>query len=143
MAKSYYPNNLYIESKKVLVAGGGVAAERKIKTLLSFSARVVAVSPRFTAGIYRLSRKVELIQRNYNRGDLNRVVLAIAATDDPVVNHAIYLDAKQKKIMVNVVDCLKLCSFVAPSVIKRGPLVVSISTSGKAPGFSKELRLRL
>jgi precorrin-2 dehydrogenase/sirohydrochlorin ferrochelatase len=143
MPKSYYPINLDVSGKKCLVVGGGKVAQRKIKTLLNFGARVVAVAPRFTAGISRLSGKVKLIPRKYKSGDLTHAALAIVATDDPVVNRKISADARRSGVLVNVIDQPALCSFIAPSVIKRGPLVVSISTSGQSPAFAKALRLKL
>lgn len=141
--KNYYPVNLDIEGKKALVVGGGEVAERKIKTLLNFGARVVAIAPSFTAGISRLAGKIKLVRRKYKKSDIQGATLVIAATDNLLVNRKISNDAKQNKILVNVIDQPKLCSFIAPAVIKQGPLVVSISTSGETPAFAKALRLRL
>lgn len=143
MAKKYYPIYLDITNKKVLVVGGGPVAERKIKTLLGFGGKVVAVAPNFTSGLCRLASRVKLVRRRYIKSDLQGIELVIAATDDQAVNKAVTQDARQHKVLVNVVDQPKLCSYILPSVIKRGPLVISISTSGEAPGYAKELRLRL
>ena len=102
-------------------------------------------APEPTGGIARLAKsgKVKLARRKYRSSDLKEAALVIAATDDGEVNRRVALDAKKNKILVNVIDRPELCSFIAPSVIKRGPLVVSISTSGNAPAFSKALRLKL
>ncbi|MBI5079040.1 bifunctional precorrin-2 dehydrogenase/sirohydrochlorin ferrochelatase [Candidatus Saganbacteria bacterium] len=145
MVKSYYPINLDIDGKKCVVVGGGRVAERKVVALLRFGAAVVVVSSSFTAKLRCLARerRIELIRRRYRAGDLSGAILAIAATDDPAANEKISEDAEKGKILVNVVDKPSLCSFIAPSIIKRGPLMVSISTSGQAPALSKALRVKL
>lgn len=145
MPKSYYPVNLDVENKKCVVVGGGKVAERKIAALLKFGVQVLAVSPEFTRRIRRLaaSGKIEIFRRTYRRKDVRGAVLVIAATDDPELNRSVADDARRARALVNVVDQPALCSFIAPSVIKRGPLVVSISTSGQAPALSKKLRLKL
>jgi precorrin-2 dehydrogenase/sirohydrochlorin ferrochelatase len=44
---------------------------------------------------------------------------------------------------VNVVDTPGLCNFIVPSVIKRGPLTIAISTSGVSPALSRSIRREL
>ena len=41
---------------------------------------------------------------------------------------------------LNVVDVPSECNFIAPSVVKRGPLVFAISTGGTSPAFAKAVR---
>ncbi|MBI5399662.1 bifunctional precorrin-2 dehydrogenase/sirohydrochlorin ferrochelatase [Candidatus Saganbacteria bacterium] len=141
----YYPLNLDVENKKCVVIGGGEVAERKVKTLLDFNASIVVISTSFTPGLVKLGKngKIKLCKRKFRDKDINQALLVIAATDDKVVNERVSALAQKSKILVNVIDQPSLCSFIAPSVIKRGPLVVAISTSGLAPAFSKSLRLRL
>jgi uroporphyrin-III C-methyltransferase/precorrin-2 dehydrogenase/sirohydrochlorin ferrochelatase len=45
--------------------------------------------------------------------------------------------------LVNVVDNQALCSFVFPSIVDRSPLLVAISSSGKAPVLSRILREKI
>jgi precorrin-2 dehydrogenase/sirohydrochlorin ferrochelatase len=145
MNKSYYPVNLDVFGRKCLVAGGGAVAERKVGTLLDFGARVIVVSTSFTPGLLRLGKrnKIRLVNRKFKSGDIEDAFLIIAATDDRKTNEHVSNAARKAGVLVNVVDQPKLCSFIAPSVIKRGPLVVSISTSGQAPLFAKAMRLKL
>jgi len=51
--------------------------------------------------------------------------------------------AKQKGILVNVVDQPSECNFIVPSVLRRGDLIIAISTSGKNPAISKAIREEL
>ncbi|HBR68531.1 MAG TPA: siroheme synthase, partial [Rhodospirillaceae bacterium] len=43
-------------------------------------------------------------------------------------------------VLVNVEDVMHLCDFHTPSVIRRGDLLLSVSTGGKSPGLAKRLR---
>ncbi len=139
---NYYPAFLNLQGKKVVVAGGGNIAERKILSLLKAGADVTVVSPEITARLSKEKAKKSLthIARCYQKGDLRGSVLVIAATNSPSVNTQIAKDAPS---LVNVVDVPKECSFIAPSVIKRGPLTIAISTGGISPAFSKTIRQEL
>lgn len=145
MLKSYYPVNLDVSDKKCLVVGGGTVAERKVSTLLEFGARVVVVAPLITARLKQLTRSRKIVARlkKYSSADLRQAVLVIGATSDRALNKKIAKDAIKKNILVNIVDDPELCSFIVPSKIKRGALVVSISTSGQAPALAKALRIKL
>lgn len=137
-----YPLNLEIKDKLCVVVGGGDIALRKIKTLLAAEAKVKVISPDFNDEI-KLLEDVELVNRPFQKGDLGGALLAIAATDDEAVNKEVAADANESGVLLNVVDKPDLCHFFVPSVVKRGDLVISISTSGKFPGLSKKLRKRL
>lgn len=120
-------------------------AERKVQSLLKFNATVQVAAPRMSSGIKKLAaqRRIQLINRNFRAGDIRGSIVVIGATDDREINRKISLLAKKQNILVNIVDDPELCSFIVPSIIKRGPLVVAISTSGRAPALAKALRLKL
>jgi precorrin-2 dehydrogenase/sirohydrochlorin ferrochelatase len=46
-------------------------------------------------------------------------------------------------IPVNVVDQPADSDFIVPSVIRRGDLLIAVSTSGKSPALAKRIRERL
>ena len=137
--KIYYPAFLDLEKKKTVVVGGGKIAERKILGLLNARAKVTVVSPVITKRVEQEKQKGRLrhICRKYRRGDLKNVFLVIAATDSEEVNEKVSRDAP---CLVNVVDTPKLCNFIVPSTIQRGPLTIAISTSGVSPAFARSLR---
>jgi len=141
-SKVYYPVNLDLNGKKCLVVGGGKVACRKARTLMAFGARVTVVSPqidRMLAPSVRSGRIIH-IHGKYHKKQLKGCCLAIAATDDPLVNRVVFKDAAVQNILVNVVDVPELCTFIVPSVVKRGPLVLGISTGGQSPMFAQKLR---
>ena len=140
--KTYYPVNLDIKGRKCLVVGGGSVAYRKTKGLLMSGAVVKVVSPEFDKRFNGLNG-VELANRKFRPGDLNGIFLAYGATDDNAVNTYLSELCKRKKVLVNVVDVPKLCTFIVPSMVRRGGLTISISTSGASPSLSKEIRKEL
>lgn len=139
---TYFPLFLDISKKRVLVVGGGRVAERKVRTLLKFKAKIKVISPEVTKGLERIKDKglIELERKNYEENDLLGVDLVISATNNRMLNKKVSSDAKKMGIYANIVDDPELCDFIMPSIVKRGPLILAISTSGKAPLFSKKLR---
>ena len=76
-------------------------------------------------------------------GDLEGAFIAIAATDDRAVNEAVTKEATERNTPLNVVDVTDLCTFIAPSVIRRGPVTLAISTGGMGPALARKLRQEL
>ncbi len=138
----YYPINLFLETKRCLVAGAGRVAERKVRRLLQCGAKVLVISPKITAGLKALASKKRIIlkKRRVKLSDLNAAYLVISATDDRPLNSAIASYCRRKNILVNVVDSPKDCNFILPSVIKRGNLTITISTDGISPALAKRIR---
>lgn len=48
--------------------------------------------------------------------------------------------AKDAGALVNVEDEPALCDFHVPALVRRGDLVISVSTGGRAPGIARMLR---
>lgn len=48
--------------------------------------------------------------------------------------------ARGHGILVNVEDIPELCDFHVPASIRRGDLVLTVSTGGKSPGLAKTIR---
>ena len=139
---SFYPIHVNIEGKKCLVVGGGKTAERKVNTLVHYGGKVVVISPTATQRIKSLAKTEKVVwhKRRYRGADLSGVFLVFCATDSAGLNREISGEAQKRGILVNVVDSLKNCDFISPSLIERGHLKVSISTEGLAPLLSRRLR---
>jgi len=139
----YYPVFLNLQGKRCVVIGGGEVAERKVLALLDAGAAVTVISPELTerlAGLKRAGR-IEHAERRYQDGDLDGAFVVIAATSDMDVNRKVSKEAGN--IPVNVVDVPDLCTFIVPSVIKRGDLTIAVSTSGASPALSRSIREEL
>jgi len=48
--------------------------------------------------------------------------------------------AQQRGLLVNAVDQPSDCNFIVPSVLRRGDMVVAVSTSGRSPAFARKVR---
>jgi len=139
---AYYPLFLELQARSCLVIGGGSVAFRKAAALLRCGARVTVVSPELSAGLKKLARqrKVHWKKHPFRPSDLAGIELAIAATDDQPVNRLAAREAKRRKIWINVVDQPALCSFIVPSVVRRGKLALAVSTGGASPALAKWIR---
>ena len=138
----YYPVFLNLKGKRTVVIGGGKVAERKILTLLKADADITVVSPEITKKIEgeKLKGGIKHVCRQYRKSDLKNAFLVIAATDSQIMNEQVSKDAP---CLLNVVDTPHLCNFIVPSVMKRGPLTIAISTSGISPALLKLIRKEL
>lgn len=136
---------VHLDRRRCIVVGGGAVAARKVSGLRKADARVVVISPTLCDRLEDLaaSDAVEVVRRTYQRGDLEGATLAIAATDDPDINQLVWEEAQERGMPVNVVDDPAHCTFIAPSVVRRGPLTLAISTSGCCPALSRHLRKQL
>jgi len=139
---AYYPIFLELKGRPCVVIGGGQIACRKAQALVSCGAKVTVVSPRLGTGLQRLARtkKVRWHKQAFQPSHLKGAQLVIAATDDQAVNERSAREAKRRGIWINVVDQPRLCSFILSSVVRRGKLVLAISTGGVSPALAKWIR---
>ena len=142
---AYYPVYLDLTDKLCLVIGGGAVAEDKIAKLKGFGARISVISPVLTPSLQACAERGELEwhPREYQPGDLRGVFLGIAATNRRDVNESIFKEATELGVLMNVVDKPDQCSFIAPSVVKRGEVTLAISTGGASPALARKLREEL
>ena len=136
-----YPVNLILTAEPCLVVGGGPVAVRKIDGLLACSARVHVIAQ--TVGPEVRARAVAWEERSYRRGDVAGFRLVFAATGDSRVNHTIYEDARAAGVWVNTADDPANCTFTLPSIARRGPIMVTVSTGGHSPALARWLRARI
>lgn len=140
--KPYYPIMLDLSNKQCVVIGGGKVSERKVKSLIDSKASVTVISPVITANLQEinLNGSFHWIDREYRQGDLTGYFLVIIATDNEDLNLSIYNEVDHSTQFVNIADNPELCTFIVPSVVKRGHLQLSISTHGASPGLAKKIR---
>lgn len=141
----YYPAFLNLRGRKGVVVGGGAVALRKVQTLLECGAKVTVISPKLSGALEEWAAQgaIQTIRRLYCLGDLRGAAIAIAATDDPAVNALVAEEAREQRVLVNVIDTPELCDFIAPSIVRRGDIVIAVSTEGHSPALAKKLRLEL
>ena len=138
----YYPVYLNLAGKRCVIVGGGTIAQGKIGGLLQAGCHITVISPDATPGIRQAAQRGDIVwlQRTYEPGDLEGAFIGVAATNVWHVNRAIYEEAEGLGVLLNVVDDPDLCSFIAPSVVKREPVTMAISTGGASPALARKLR---
>jgi precorrin-2 dehydrogenase/sirohydrochlorin ferrochelatase len=140
-----YPINLNISGQLCVVIGAGTVAERKIAALLPCDARIRVISPELSAGVKQIvdANKLEWLPRPYRRGDLHGAALAFALTDRPEVQQQITAEARELGLPINVADNPKACTFQTAATVRRGDLLLSVSTSGGSPALAATIRKEL
>jgi precorrin-2 dehydrogenase/sirohydrochlorin ferrochelatase len=140
-----YPIWVGLSGRRVVVAGGGTVAERKIKRLRSVGADITVVSPHLTPGLKSLARRkrIDWRRRAYRKGDLSDAVLAFAATDNPDVNRRIAREAAAGRVWVNVATDPSISTFHLPALFSQGEIQLAISTGGKSPALAARLKEEL
>jgi siroheme synthase-like protein len=145
MRPAYYPAMLDLADRDALLVGGGEIAAQKARPLLDAGVRLRIVAPALTAALQARVDAGEACweAREVRPGDVAGAAVVVCATDQRAVNRAVFEEASAAGIPVNVVDDPELCSFIVPSVVRRGPLQVAISTGGRSPALAKFMRLHL
>ena len=141
----HLPIFINVRQNPCLVIGGGDIALRKINLLIKAQAKVDCLSPLFCEGIINLSQNgdVNLIQKRFESDDIKDYAIIIASTDDSSVNALISKSAKKARIPVNVVDSPELSSFIMPSIVDRSPVIIAVSSAGRAPVLARIIRAKL
>ena len=137
-----FPLFIDLNDKTVLVVGGGPVAARKARVLLDYGPRVLVCAPRFVPELEQLSG-AELLRQPFVPDLLEGVSLAIAATDDRVLNRTVAQLCRKRAIPVNVADSREESTFLFPAVVRRGRLSVGISTGGASPAAAAYVRRTL
>lgn len=138
----YYPVALDLRDRLCLVVGGGPVAEAKVEGLLEAGARVTVVSPELTEPLAAWAIDGRIIHRphEYRTDDLDGQQLVFSATDRREVTEVVAADARRRGLWVNAADDPAFCDFLLPSVLRRGRLIVAVSTGGASPGLAARVR---
>ena len=121
-----FPLFVDLSGKTVVVVGGGAIGRRRAAALRDFGARVTVIAPKVREPL----EGVAYLRRAYCQGDLDGAFLAVAATDDRAVNHAVYEEARDRGILVNVCDCPDECDFYFPAICQTETLVAGLVGDG-------------
>jgi uroporphyrin-III C-methyltransferase/precorrin-2 dehydrogenase/sirohydrochlorin ferrochelatase len=132
-----FPIFLRLEGRRVLVVGGGAMAAQRVAQLASAGARVVVVAPEIRDEIP--PRAAEVHRRPFQASDVDGAWFAVAAAP-PEVNRAVAAAAEARQVFVNAVDDLSAASAWCGGVIRRGGVLVALSTEARAPALAGLLR---
>ena len=143
--RSGYPMNVNLAGRGCIVLGGGHVAERKVRSLLAAGADVTVVAPELSEELRAMAGDGRIFwQRGaYAPGSLPRGFLLICATDDEAANRAAAAEARRLGMLVNAPAQPEISDFTVPASIRRGSLLVTVSTGQLSPACSRLIRRRL
>lgn len=141
-----YPVNLELSGRRCVVIGALPVREGKVEGMLAAGATdvlVVAEGPaRALDGLEDLYG-VQVERRTWRLTDLDGAYLAVAHDEDPASRDTLAREARARHVLINVMDDIPNCDWAAPSIVRRGELLIAIGTGGASPTLSRKLRERL
>ncbi|MBE3565894.1 MAG: bifunctional precorrin-2 dehydrogenase/sirohydrochlorin ferrochelatase [Thermogemmatispora sp.] len=144
---NYYPIMLDVRGRRVVVIGGDRIAAEKVQAFAACGAQVCVIAPEWCAELEQVAQEVggqlEMRRRPYQSGDLEGAFVVIATTREPELVEAVWSEAQQRGQLLNIVDLPERCNFITPSILRRDPLTVAVSTEGVSPGLAKLIRQEL
>jgi siroheme synthase-like protein len=132
-----------LSGRRVLVVGGGRAAERKLPALLDAGAVVTLIAPKVLESVRRLLRTSpngELLRRRARVQDVTSdYALFFPLSDDPELNERLSVVARDAKVWVAGSTSPDGADFHLGAVVDRGPVQLAISTGGASPALASLL----
>lgn len=134
--------NIEMQGKLAVIVGGGAVALRKLRTLVAAgtSVRLVAINICPEIAALKDSGTLEARAGSFTASDLDHAFLAIAATDNAVVNEQVCIAARKRGILVAVADNPAAGDCTFPALLRRGNLEIAVSTGGRCPTFAVDVR---
>lgn len=151
MESPYFPMFMDLSDRKILVAGGGRIATRRVQTLIMFAKKITVIAPAISPEILSLAKEGKVVCRQsvYKTGEAAGADFVFAATDNRELNRQIAEECREaarvqsRRIFVNVADDRTLCDFYFPAVIQNEDITIGINSAGGNPGKVKKLRQEL
>jgi precorrin-2 dehydrogenase/sirohydrochlorin ferrochelatase len=131
--------------RAAVVIGDGAVASGKVEGLLAAGASVTVVADGPPAALSALQSdpRVTVVRRPWQPADLDGATVCVAAAADPATRAAVSQAARDRGVLVNVMDDVEHCDFAAPALVRRGDLLIAISTGGRSPALARRLREEL
>ncbi len=137
--RGHFPLFISLREKDIVIVGGGDVAFHKASMLCRYSPSVTVLSKEFSNEFEGLD-----VKRVYASGEdimtlAGKPFLVICATDDHELNNDIMVYCRRNGILCNNVDVTDSDVYFG-SLIKGGPLTISISTDGMSPTMARFTR---
>ena len=122
----------------IAVAGRGVAARRRFAALQRAGARDVVL---FSDQPDDLGEAVRPYLPRHTDLVALRALWIVGLPDADAADLA--AKARYERVLVNVEDRPELCEFHSVAEVRRGDLLLTVSTAGASPGLAARIRARL
>lgn len=135
-----FPVSYKVEGQRIVIVGGGEEALNKTRLVIKTTASVVIVSRNLEADFSELP--VTVLARPFAPADLDNAALVFVADHGPD-GAAAKVEARARRIPLNVVDVPGECDFYTPSIIDRAPVTIAVASEGDAPVLARLIRARI
>jgi siroheme synthase-like protein len=145
MKHASYPISLNITGRRVLVAGAGRVATRKIERLVEAGATLHVVALEASGVVQRLADEghLALTLRAVQEEDARGAMLVLCATNDGAANEILAAAARAQGALVSRVDAPEDSDFTVPALARGESVEATVSTRGTAPSASRRLAKEL
>jgi len=137
--KVYLPVLLNITGKKICMIGAGNACREKLFSLGQVGQKITVIAPEIHEDFFNKSW-IHLIKRKYLKGDLKGFSIVYVGVNNLDLEKEIKFDALTEGAMVNFLNKTEYSDFISPSAIQRKNFSIFVSTFGKGPGATKQIR---
>jgi precorrin-2 dehydrogenase/sirohydrochlorin ferrochelatase len=124
----------------IIVVGRGAQAVRRLDLLAQADARRVTIFADAPDDALKAVTAGRLRHRLPSRDDLAGAAVLFVCDLPRAASAALAATARTLNVLVNVEDETALCDFHMPAIVRRGDLVLSISTGGKSPGLARAIK---
>jgi precorrin-2 dehydrogenase/sirohydrochlorin ferrochelatase len=143
MEKTMLPVILDTTDLTIAIIGSGPQARRRLQMVDAAGASFVRVFAENAEAQMRDLAGDRLVENWPDAEDLAAVHLVYMANIDAGLQETLTAQARACKTLVNVEDVKPLCDFHVPALVRRGDLLLTVSTGGKSPGLARGLKAKL
>lgn len=138
------PIVLNVVGKKAVVVGGGLIASRKTETLIKAKMQIDVFAEELGQDMMEAKKSGAITHhaRPIETADLEDAIVGFGASRDSAINIAFYKLAQSAGVPVNMVDDPEHCDFIMPAIVDRSPILITISSGGSSPIFTRTLKAR-
>jgi hydroxymethylbilane synthase len=135
------PISLRPDGRRAVIVGGGNVAARKAESLVDAGFPVFVVAERIGDRLRSLitEKGVAYAERGYDRYDLDRAGVVIAATDDSELNARVVADARASHALVCDATCPDRGDFTMAATLRIADLTIAADSGGNSPSFSRRI----
>ena len=141
----HFPVFLRVHGRRIVLSGGGDAAQAKLRLLLKTTGHITVFAPQPAPEIKEWAQagRLRLVERAMAPGDALCAALFYAADEDAEEDARTTAIARADGALTNVVDNLEDSQFITPAIVDRDPVTVAIGTEGAAPVLARAIKADL
>jgi len=131
------PVALDIQQQKIVVVARGRPGQQRYELVHASGCERIVL---YADEPWACQTEALLYQRLPDPDELAGARVVFIAGFDREIAEPLAAAARARGALVNVEDVIDLCDFHVPAIVRRGDLLISVSTGGRAPGLAQRLR---